>query len=343
MASMRLAGPRYKEDAAKSAFLQSLIERVQALPGVESAALVNSPPMAGGYSLGAFVTPHAGPPEPGQEIGSAIVGVTPDYLRVLGIHLLRGRALDDRDRPGAPNAAVVNESFVKSIFHGANPIGQPIFWLGGRSEVVGVIADVHHSGPEGQAGAEMLVSQWQYPQHVVNLVVRTKNDPKSLEGSIRPAVWSIDKDLPVANISTMEDRLARAGSSRRVQTALLGSFGLLALLLSAVGIYGVASEAVAQRTREIGLRMALGARSAQVISAIMRRSFALSVAGIAAGAIAGMFLVRYLKTLLFGVKPTDATAFIAAAVVLFAVSLLAGYVPARRAARIDPMTALRCE
>ncbi len=343
MASMRLAGPRYKDDASKSAFLQSLIGRLQALPGVESAALVNSPPMAGGYSLGVVITLDARPPVPGHDIGTAVVGVTPDYLRVLGIRLLRGRALDDRDRPGAPDAVMVNESFVKSVFRGADPIGRPVFWMGGRSEVVGVIADVHHSGPEGEGGPEMLVSQWQHPQHVVNVVLRTKNDPKSIEGSIRPAVWSIDKDLPVANISTLENRLERAGSSRRVETALLGSFGLLALLLSAVGIYGVASEAVAQRTREIGLRMALGARSGQVISAIMRRSFALSAAGIAVGAIAGLFLVRYLKTLLFGVKPTDATAFIAAAVVLFAVSLLAGYVPARRAARIDPMTALRCE
>ncbi len=343
MASMRLAGPRYKEDASKSAFLRIA---GRAPPGASGRGIGRTGEFAAdGRRLFARRRRHsrcsAARSRARHRFGHR--GSDPGLFARFG-NPPAARARPRRPRSSRrPDAVIVNESFVKSVFRGADPIGRPVFWMGSRSEVVGVIADVHHSGPEGEGGPEMLVSEWQHPQHVVTVVLRTKNDPKSLEGSIRPAVWSIDKDLPVANISTIEDRLERAGSSRRVETVLLGSFGLLALLLSAVGIYGVASEAVAQRTREIGLRMALGARSGQVISAIMRRSFALSVAGIAAGAIAGMFLVRYLKALLFGVKPTDATAFIAAAAVLFAVSLLAGYVPARRAARIDPMTALRCE
>jgi putative ABC transport system permease protein len=342
MASLRLAGPRYQEDAPKAQFLQSLLDKVHALPGVAEAALVNSPPMAGGYSLGANVGLDGQPGVAGIN-GSAIVAVTPDYLRVLGIRLLRGRALTDRDRPGLPDVALVNESFVKRIFHGADPLGRSVGWLGSQSTVVGVIADVRHRGPEREAGEELIVSQWQHPQHVANIVVRTSIDPMSIASGIRAAVWSIDKDMPVGNIATMESRLASAGSSRRIQTVLLGAFGLLALLLSAIGIYGVAAEAVAQRTREIGLRMALGARAGDVMRSILGRSLVLSATGIAVGVAAGIFLVRFLKALLFGVTPTDTLAFAAAVVLLFAVALLAGYLPARRAARIDPMTALRCD
>jgi putative ABC transport system permease protein len=345
MANLRLAGPKYQEDAPKREFLRSLLANAQALPGVDSAAIVNSPPLAGGYSLGMGVFSGADERRVtgANPIGSAIVAATPDYLRVLQIRLLRGRMLNDRDRPGSPLVALVNESFVKDVFHGVDPLDKMVYGFDGPTQVVGVFADVRHSGPEGKAGAEMLVSQWQHPQHVANLVIRTRQDPAQLASAIRPAVWSVDKDLPVSTISTMDDRLAKAGSSRRIRTALLGSFGFLALLLAAVGIYGVASEAVAQRTREIGLRMALGARSADVVRSILGRSLLLSAAGIVAGAVAGIFLVRYLKSLLFGVQPTDAIAFGAAASLLFAVSFLAGYGPARRAARTDPMTALRCE
>ena len=343
MASVRLAGERYKEDAPKRAFVRDLLARIQALPGVESAAIANSPPMSGGYSLGAFVTFDDRPADPAHRNGAAIVAATPDYLRAFRIRLIQGRALDDRDSPGAPDAALVNQRFVDKILHGADPIGKTVFWVGNRSTVVGIFADARHSGPERPADPEVLVSEWQHPQHVATLAIRTRNDPKSLSSSIRPAIWSVDKELPVANIRTMEDRLSLAGSSRRTQTVLLSSFGLLALLLSAVGIYGVASEAVAQRTREIGLRMALGARAGDVVRAMMRRSVALSAIGIAAGGSAGFYLVRYLKALLYGVKPTDMVALAGAAVVLFAVALAAAYVPARRAARIDPVAALRCD
>ncbi len=276
---------------------------MRALPGVDAAAIVNSPPI-GGYSIGASVTLDNRRPEPGQGIGAPVIVATPEYLRVLGIRRLRGRALDDRDRAGSADVALVSEFFANSAFHGADPIGRSIFWMGNQSTIVGVIADVRHSGPERPASPEIVVSEWQHPQLVSNLLVRTRNDPMALASSVRPVIWAIDKDLPVSNPSTMSDRLARSGSSRRVQTVLLTSFGLLALLLSAVGIYGVGAEAVAQRTREIGLRMALGARAADVVRSVMRRSLALSAAGIAMGAGAGSFLVRYLKTLLYGVKPT---------------------------------------
>ena len=342
MASLRLTSPRQQTDGGTRAFLESLLGRLRALPGVDSAAVMNSPPMTG-YSLGMMVTLDGRPPEPGHEIGVPVIAATPDYLRVLGIRLVRGRFLDDRDRPGSPDVAVVSERFVEHVFHGADPLGKHVFWSATPTTVVGVIGDVRHSGPERPAEPEMVISEWQHPQSVARLLLRTYGDPMALAGAVRPLVWSLDKDLPVSDITTMDDRLALAGGSRRLETGLLGAFGLLALLLSAVGIYGVAAEAVAQRTREIGLRMALGARSADIARSVMGRGMALAAGGIAAGAAAAFFLVRYVKALLFGIQPGDPMALAAAVVLLFAVAVVAGAIPARRAARIDPVAALRCD
>jgi putative ABC transport system permease protein len=342
-ASMRLTRPAYDTDQRVREFVQSLLDRVRALPGVESAAIVNSPPL-GGYSIGAHISFEGRPPaSPGDEFGAPIIIATPDYLHALGIRLLRGRPLTNADGPGTPDVAVVSAAFVKEAFHGADPIGKRIGWLGNWSTIVGVMADVRHSGREREANPEVWVSNWQHPASLATVLLRTRNDPMSLASSLRPVVWSIDKNMPISGVAAMDDRLARAGNSRRIQTVLLTSFGFLALLLSAVGIYGMGAEVVSRRTREIGLRMALGARAPEVVRMVMRRSVLLAASGIALGAGAGYFLVRYLRTLLFGVKATDTITFAAAVLVLFAVALLAGYGPARRAARIDPVAALRSE
>jgi ABC-type antimicrobial peptide transport system permease subunit len=174
-------------------------------------------------------------------------------------------------------------------------------------------------------------------------VVRSTIDPSNLAASLRSAVWAIDKDLPVYDVATMEERLWRSGEARTAQTLLLASFALLAMSLTAVGIYGVASEAVQQRTGEIGLRMALGARGHEVRRMVMKRSFALALSGIAVGSAGSLVLVRYLASLLYGIEPTDKGTFVSVGFVLLLVTLLAGYVPARRASRIDPIVALRCE
>ncbi len=343
MGSVRLTSPSYESDERKREFAQSLLERIRALPGVESAAIVNSPPI-GSYSIGANISFEGRPAAaPGDEFAAPIIIATPDYLRVLGIRLLHGRALTDADGPGSPDVAVVSAEFAQRAFPGADPIGKRIGWLSAWSTIEGVMADVRHNGRERKAEPEVWLSEWQHPASVVTVMVRTRNNPSLLASSLRPAVWSIDKDMPVSGISTMEERVARAGNSRRMQTVLLTSFGLLALLLSAVGIYGVGSEAVSQRTREIGVRMALGARAPEVLRMVMGRSLMLAASGIAIGVGAGFFLARYVRALLFGVKPADAITFAAAVLVLFAVALLAGYVPARRASHIDPVAALRCE
>ncbi len=178
---------------------------------------------------------------------------------------------------------------------------------------------------------------------IVDLVIHTRNDPRSLVSAVRAAVWSIDQEQPIYDVQTMQNRVFEAGGHRRTQTILLTAFGLLAMCLAAIGIYGVVSEAVNQRTREIGIRMAVGAEAADVVRMVMRRSLALAVAGIAIGLAASLYLTRYIQSLLFGVKATDAVAFAGAAMVLLAVALLAGFLPARRASRIHPAAVLRSE
>jgi ABC-type antimicrobial peptide transport system permease subunit len=202
---------------------------------------------------------------------------------------------------------------------------------------------VRHACREKDADPQIFVPQAQQPSPNLNLAIRTYNDPAGLAAAVRSAVWSIDKEEPVYSVMTMESRISQAGVLRRVETLLLTGFGMLAMCLAAIGIFGVVSEAVNQRTREIGVRMALGADAANVVQMIMRRSLALSAAGIAAGVGASFYLTRFLESLLFGVKPTDAVAFLLAGVVLLAVALLAGYLPARRASRIDPAVVLRSE
>jgi putative ABC transport system permease protein len=182
-----------------------------------------------------------------------------------------------------------------------------------------------------------------FPIPIVSLVIHTRNDPAALASAVRAAVWSIDKQQPIYDVRTMQARVSEDGGHRRTQTILLTAFGFLAMCLAAIGIYGVVSEATNQRTREIGVRMALGADARDVVRMVMRRSLVLAVAGIAVGLAASLYLTRFLQSLLFGVKATDAAAFAGASAVLLGVALLAGYLPARRASRIDPAAVLRSD
>ena len=215
-------------------------------------------------------------------------------------------------------------------------------WRGGDTQkLVGVVGNPRHLGREMDVAAEVYVPLLRFPNPNLSIVVHSKNNPLALAMALREAVWSIDRDLPVYELQTMSSLVSESGSARRTQTLLLAGFGLLALCLAAVGIYGVVSEAVGQRTREIGVRMALGARTGNVIGMVLRRSMALAAAGILLGICASFFLTRFLESLLFGVKARDAASFAGAAILLLMVALLAGYVPARRAARIDPANVSR--
>jgi putative ABC transport system permease protein len=344
-ARLNLPGSRYALESQRVAFNNALLEEVRRLPGVLAAGTTNALPLTG-YTLGASILVEGQPePPPGERPGAPVLIVSPGYFPAMGIRLLAGRSFNDRDSENAPRVAIVNSSFARQFFASNDVIGKRVRFGSSQdwAAIVGVTVDVRHAGREKAVQPELFVPASQVPTHRVNLVVRSTIDPSNLAASLRSAVWAIDKDLPVYDVATMEERLWRSGEARTAQTLLLASFALLAMSLTAVGIYGVASEAVQQRTGEIGLRMALGARGHEVRRMVMKRSFALALSGIAVGSAGSLVLVRYLASLLYGIEPTDKGTFVSVGFVLLLVTLLAGYVPARRASRIDPIVALRCE
>ncbi len=344
-AQMRLSPARYNSGAARRRFVDDLLQRTRALPGVQSAGITTGLPLAGYGQASSVLFEGRGEPPMPQRPMVPVIAVTPDYFQAMGIPVLRGRGFTAADDDRAPLAAVVTQTFAAKFYPGADAPEQRIKY-GGSSQFVtiaGVVADVHHEGRESQALPQMFLAYAQAPGPNFNLTIRTRNDPSALSSAVRAAVLAIDKNQPVYGIKTMEARVSEAGVRRRVETLLLAAFGLLALCLAAVGIYGVVSEAVGQRTHEIGVRMALGARPGDVTRMVLRRSMILATLGIMAGIGASFYLTRFLESLLFDVKATDTTSFAGAAVALLVVALPAGYLPARRAARIDPAAVLRGE
>ncbi len=344
---MRLPPSRYPSPLKQRQFIEALLDRVRALPGVESAGITSGLPLAGYGEAAAIVFEgQPAPPMPKRPM-VPVMAVTPDYFRAMGITLLTGRGFDRGDTDQAPLAAVVNEAFVRRFYTGGGAVGKRIQMGGGGAQqfiaIAGVVENVRHAGREKETDPQIFVPQAQRPGPNLNLAIHAQNDPSGLAAAVRSAVWSIDKEEPVYGVMTMESRISEAGVLRRVETVLLTGFGLLAMCLAAIGIYGVVSEAVNQREREIGIRMALGADAGDVVQMVMRRSLALSVVGITAGVGASFYLTRFLESLLFGIKPGDVVAFAASGAVLMGVALLAGYLPARRASRIDPAAVLRSE
>jgi putative ABC transport system permease protein len=344
---MRLPESRYPTQLKRRQFVDALLERVSSLPGAESAGITSGLPLAGyGAASAIWFEGQPAPPMP-QRPFVPTMAVTPDYFHAMGIALLIGRGFDQRDTDQAPLTALVNEAFVRRFYPDGGAVGKRIqMGVEGVQQflaIAGVVANVRHAGREKDADPQIFVPLAQQPGSNLVLAIHTRNDPEGLAAAVRSAVWSMDKEEPVYNVETMESRIAEAGVQRRLETVLLTAFGLLAMCLAAIGIYGVVSEAVNQRTREIGVRMALGAEAGDVVHMVMRRSLMLSAAGIAAGLGASFYFTRFLESLLFGVKPTDAVAFLFAGVLLLAVALLAGYLPARRASRVDPAVVLRSE
>lgn len=337
---------RFPNPRSRSDYFERAIAGLRSLPGVETVGANTAMPMAG-YSVSSTMLIEGRPQSQSDSIVTCAV-VNGDYFRALGILLRRGRFFTDLDREGVPEVAVVNESVVRRHFPNEDPLGKRImvFITFEKMEwktIVGVVEDTKLHGLEQETPPQVYLSYLQAGPAWMTLAVRTRDDPLALAAAVRGTVRQVDDDQRVWNLMTMEQRLTGTIAPRRVNMLLLGSFAALALGLAAVGIYGVVSYSVSQRTHEIGVRLALGARRADVLRQVVRAGMRLAIIGIGFGVVAAFALTRVLGNLLFGVTPTDPLTFASVTCLLVAVAFLACWIPARRAAKIDPMEALRCE
>jgi putative ABC transport system permease protein len=323
-------------------FYRQVVERLQALPGVQSAGAVSRLPLAGGNSNRSFQLPGS---NKGYEADIRVS--SPGYFQTMGIPLLKGRGLTEQDTHSSMQVAVINEALARNLFPGEDPVGKHIINFGplnDQIQIVGVVGNVRHVGLETAPRPEIYLPFGQAHWPSVFMVVRSKtSDPLALALAAQNAVASVNRDIPLANLRTMQDVIAESVLRRRFAMLLLSVFSGLAMLLAAIGLYGVMSYTVSQRTHEIGIRMALGAQKEDVLKLIVGQGMRLVALGVVLGTIASVALTRLMATLLFGVSARDPITFGAVAALLAAVALLANYVPARRAAQVDPMVALRYE
>jgi len=344
-----LSEVKYPDRERRAAFFDEVMRRVRELPGVRSAAVAGNLPLTyDGDSMTIGVEEVLDPP-PGQRPDVIFRAIGSGYFNTMGISIVRGRDFTDQDNADSKDVVVISEKTAQHFWPGQDPIGKRLKPGSSTSksewrEVIGVVKDVRQNDLIAPPKMQMYFTYRQLKDIAANaLVVRTTVDPMSLAGSVRNAIWSVDKDQTVADIDTMDHIVAEAVARQRFSMVLLGVFAALALLLASVGIYGVMSYSVAQRTREIGIRMALGARRADVLQMTVRQGLKLVGAGMILGLSAAFLLTRVMATLLYGISATDPTTFIGISVVLLAVAILASYVPALRATKVDPITALRAQ
>jgi predicted permease len=347
---MDLRTDQYQKDPAVLNFWQQVLDRVRVLPGVENAAVGTVVPMAHEHSRSDVTVEGMDSPAPGNYPHPDVHKVSSEYLTTLGVRLLRGRAFADADNENAPPVGMINAVVARRFFPATDAIGKrfafghpsaakPARWI----TIVGVVSDTSLYGLENPARLEVYLPFRQGASNDMNLVVKSGIDPAALTSAIRGAIASVDKDQPIFAISTMQQLVTESVSTSRVTLILLGLFGGLALVLASIGIYGVISYSVAQRTHEIGVRMALGAERVDVLRMILAHGLRIAGAGVVIGVAASFGLTRLMAKLLFSVSAADPLTFAAVAIVLLFVAMLACYIPARRTLRVDPMIALRYE
>ena len=338
---------KYPEDAQQVAFYTELLERVAQLPGVSSSAAISVLPLTGSN---VSTSPRVeGRPEPdeGERSEVQLRSVSPGYFRTMGIPLLQGRDFSTRDDEDAPGVVVISEAGARRLFGSKDAaMGERLDYVGDMeipswSEIVGVVGDVHESGLDQEATAEVYAPYRQLPSAFMSVVTRSALDPTNLTNAIRREVQAIDKDQPILEARTMNERIAESIAARRFSMQLFAVFAGIALMLAVVGIYGVMSYTVARRTHEIGIRMALGAGRGDVLRMVVGQGMILAAVGISIGVIAAFALTRVISSMLYGVSATDPVTFIGVALLLTVVALVACYIPARRATKVDPMVALR--
>jgi putative ABC transport system permease protein len=342
---MKLPESKYDTPSKQAAFVEELMARVNGLPGVESAATSSSLPLTGYMGTATFRFEGQPAPPPMQRPGGPILVMTPGYFRTMGTAILAGRPFAPSDDAETERVAIVNAAFARKFYPGGDALGKRIQW-GANQEyttIVGICADMRQTGRESKVDTELFLPVAQNPVRPVNLIIRTKIAPSTLASAARLAVWATDKDQAIYSVATMDDLIRKSGANRRIETLLLSFLGVLATVLAAIGIYGVVAETISQRTAEIGLRMALGARTRDILGMVLRRSLVLTLGGVAVGTCAGLYVVRYLQSLVFGVDLRDAVAFGSAGGFLLIVAMVAAYLPARRSASIDPASTLRSQ
>ena len=344
---------KYPSDTARTQFFDAALARIAQVPGVVTVGGTSVMPFGGSWSTGSFqiegYTP--GPNQPGP--WGDIRVVSPEFFRALRIPIKQGRVFTQQDGPGMQSVAVIDEGFVRKYYRGENPIGERITFGAPPGQkpdyitIVGVVAHTMHEGLDAKPRIQLYVPYRQLPGefalNFMSLAVRTSGDPLIMTRSVREALHTVDKDMPMSNISSMDDLLASSLGSRRLSMLLLGAFSAIALLLASIGIYGVLSYSVTQRARELGIRMALGAARGRVLRLVVAQGMALAAVGIGIGLVGSFLLTRLLANQLYSVTATDPTTFATVALVLGGIALAATILPALRATKVDPVVALREE
>jgi putative ABC transport system permease protein len=342
-----LPAAKYTDEPKRAAFYSDLIQRVKSTPGVESAAAVNFLPLGGSNASDAYLVEGEPEPAPDQENLARYRVCTPDYFQTMEIRVVKGRNFTDQDKEGAPPVVIVNEAMARKHWPNGDAVGKRMRFYGPLDkspwiEIVGVSQDVRHE-LNIQVTPEFYLPYAQDVWSSMVVVARTKVDPASLASALRQQVWAIDKDQAVIHVRTMQEVRSISIAMYSSGSMMLGIFAGVALLLASIGIYGVMAFAVTQRTQEIGIRMALGARGLDVLKLVVRHGMKLALIGIVIGLAGSWALTRFMKKLLVGVEATDLLTFSLVSVCLFAAALIACYVPARRATKVDPLEALRYE
>jgi putative ABC transport system permease protein len=349
MIAVRLSVPweKYKENEQRAQIYKQLVDQVKAVPGVQAAGAVLSLPLRGDtFILGRGVLLEGRRPVPEEASNALHIAITPDYFQAMQIPVKQGRAFTDQDDMQSTKVVIVNETMARKLWPGESPIGKRFsIWRDEKflREVVGVVGDTKMRLDE-EAEEQMYVPYAQDANWgAMSLVVRSNTETSALAASVREAIRSVDKGVATYNLKTMNDLVSTSAAPRRVPMLLLSGFAGVAMLLAMLGIYGITSYYVTQRTHEIGVRMALGAQIADVLRLVLRRAMLLSVIGVVIGLAGAAAITRYLTTMLFGVKPIDLFTFSLVALGLVVVALVAALIPAKRATKVDPLVALRYE
>src|SRR5690348_10749484 len=353
---MRLDFPAAKFTTPEQmfAYVRTLTDKLRTTPGVESAAAAGYGPLSSSHGEGNFDIEGI-PENPKAQMTAGVTDVGPGYFETLGIPLLRGREFTALDSGKSAYVMVVNHAFSREFLGGQNPIGRRIY-MGDEdaqhheiwNEIVGEVGDIHDRNPRTPIGPMIYTSYYKgdFTEGMitgVDMLMRTRANPEAMISTAQSQVWAMDRSEPISSMQTMEQRLSLSVALPRFQSLLLGAFGALGMVLAVIGIYGVISYSVGQRTREIGIRMALGAEPRQVVRLVLKQGITLALAGVGIGLVASLALTRFMRTLLFGVSATDPLTFAGVAALLITVAVAACYIPARRAMRVDPMVALRYE